>query len=99
MAPSTSKRPDGLSGFAAQVFDVLAEHTMFPWPVMKTQCERAGVDPFMLSAAHLKKPLLDSLTASIARFTSTAKGERARMSLEALRDGYSRTGPDSRPPR
>ncbi|MFO0575514.1 MAG: hypothetical protein U1A78_16085 [Polyangia bacterium] len=99
MQSSSLKRPDGLSGFAGQVFDVLARYTMFPWAVMKTQCERAGVDPYSLSAATLRRELLDNMTAGITRFTSQAKGARARADLEELLVPPARSHPDSRPPR
>lgn len=78
------KRPEGLSDFSAQVFDVLARYTMFPWPVLKTQAERLGVDPARVAPAHLEGPLLDYLASGVARFTSSAKGAQVRGELAAL---------------
>lgn len=77
-------RPEGLSDFSGQVFDVLARYTMFPWPVLKTQAERVGVDPARITPVHLDGPLLDYLAAGVARFTSSAKGDQVRGELAAL---------------
>jgi hypothetical protein len=92
-------RPEGLSAVAERVFDVLARHTMFPWPVLKTQCERIGVDPFRLTPASLDGQLLDNLAASVARFTSPAKGAEVRDELAAIIDTPSRRTSHSWRPR
>jgi hypothetical protein len=77
-------RPADLAGLSRQVFDVLARYTMFPWPVLKAQAERVRADPLRLTHADLDGPLLEHLAASVARFTSPAKGARAREELAAL---------------
>lgn len=75
-------RPPDLSEFANRVFDVLAEHTAFPWPVLKTQCERSGVDPRELMPSQLDR-VLDDLVKAVARFTSPEVGEEVRRQLRA----------------
>jgi hypothetical protein len=83
-------RPRGLNTLSTQIFELLARYTMFPWPVLKTQCERAGIDPFHLTPADLDEQLLDKLAAGVARFTSPAKGAEVRGELAALAGTASR---------
>ena len=48
---SLAKRPEGLSPLAAQIFDVLARYTAFPWPVLMTQCDAEYLNWFLARAA------------------------------------------------
>lgn len=82
---SLGKPPDGvvLAPLSAKVFDVLAQETAFPWPVMVAQCKRCAVDPTALTTTDLKT-VTPFLAQGVARFTSPEKGERVRDELEKL---------------
>ena len=41
--------PRALGPLATAVYGVLEKHTSFPWPVLKAQCRRNGIDPQHLS--------------------------------------------------
>lgn len=77
--------PPGVSlvPLSREVFQVLARHTAFPWPVLSTQCKRQGVDPGALTAADLRG-LIPHLASGVARFTSPDRGEQVRVELLAL---------------
>lgn len=86
MDAGLTKRPAGVAfnALSSAVFDILAQYTAFPWPVMLAQCKRVAVDPANLT----KKGLLDALpyiVAGVARFTSPEKATRAEQELRALR--------------
>jgi hypothetical protein len=80
-----TKPPAGvtLGPLSARIFAVLAEHTAFPWPVMKTQAQRHGLDPANLTLADLRA-LLDVLAVSVERFTSPVTGAKTREDLARL---------------
>jgi hypothetical protein len=77
------RRPDQLSPFSSQVLDVLQRSTMFPWPLLKTQADRHGVDAAALDAASLRL-ILDDLVKGLERFGSPEKAAAARAALIAL---------------
>lgn len=79
----SAKRPADVGAFAGRVLDVLERHTMFPWPLLKTQAERGGIDPASLSAADLPR-ILDDIERALARFTSPEKAALARQELASL---------------
>lgn len=85
MTPLSSKLPAGvvLGPLSRAIFDVLAVHTVFPWPVLSAQCQRAGCLPSALSPAELKT-LIPALSASVGRFTSPEKEAAVRKALSAL---------------
>jgi hypothetical protein len=77
--------PEGviLAPLSRRVFDVLARHTVFPWPVLSAQCRRHCLDPRALSPADLER-VLPHLVSGVTRFTTPAKGELVRAALAAL---------------
>ncbi len=79
------KLPDGvvLTPLSARVFQVLAQKTAFPWPVMLAQCKRCNVDPAALTPNDLRL-VLPYLADGVARFTSPDKGDHVRVELEKL---------------
>lgn len=85
MTPLSSKLPAGvvLGPLSRAVFDVLAVHTVFPWPVLSAQCQRAGCSPSDLTTAELRT-LIPALAASVGRFTSPEKEAAVRRELLAL---------------
>ncbi len=89
-----SNRPPDLSEFANRVFDVLSRHTAFPWPVLKTQCERSGIDPRELMPSQLDT-VLEDLVKAVARFTSPEVGEEVRRQLSAEARSTNRVGTSS----
>ena len=80
---SLKARPEGLSPLSTQVYEVLDQHTSFPWPALKTQAERAGFNPSLLSKADLAK-ILDALVVSVERFSNPANGAALRGKLLKL---------------
>lgn len=72
-----------LGALSRQVFDVLSEHTSFPWPIMQAQCRREGVDPTDLSAEDLAL-VLPHFGDAVARFTSPSTGQQVRAALQPL---------------
>lgn len=85
--PSVSfRRPPedvSLGRLSQSIFDVLAAHTSFPWPVMQAQSRRVGADPANLTAADLAK-LIEHLASAVGRFTSAEKAARVEQELRAL---------------
>jgi hypothetical protein len=65
------------------VWTLLAEFTAFPWPVLKTQAARQGVDPADLRVEQLRE-LVPRLALGVARFTSPQIGKEVGLRLEAL---------------
>ena len=72
-----------LNALSASVFEVLEQHTAFPWPVLAAQCKRYGRDPENLSPADLDE-LIVHLANGVARFTSPEKGETVQRDLAAV---------------
>jgi len=75
--------PRALGPLAAAVHGVLQKHTSFPWPVLKVQCRRNGIDPHHLSPATLGA-LIQDLALAVGRFNSVSSGLSVRRDLVAL---------------
>lgn len=88
MAKSLNPRPEGLAGFAARVYDILAQYTVFPWPVMKTQCERVGVDPMKLLPSQLDEQLIRHLADGVGRFTRPEKRAHLFEELQKISEPH-----------
>lgn len=80
------KVPDGvaLSPVARAVFDVLAQHSSFPWPILQTQCKRLGLDPATLASAAMTE-LAPLLATAVERFTSPEHGAQVLRALRGIR--------------
>lgn len=87
MDPQVGRLPPGieLGPLSREVFDILAEHTAFPWPVLLAQALRIGADAPNLLHSDLER-LAPRLADGVARFTSPDKGESVRARILALRD-------------
>ncbi|HJL18148.1 MAG TPA: hypothetical protein RMH99_20965 [Sandaracinaceae bacterium LLY-WYZ-13_1] len=72
-----------LGPLSRRVFDTLAEHTSFPWPILQAQCNRVGADPENLRPQDLEG-LVDHLAEAVGRFTSPRHREEVRVRLQAL---------------
>ena len=83
MTSSSAKRPATLSTTSAAVLDVLSGLTMFPWPLLKTQAERRGIDPAALEPADINV-IIDDVVTALERFTSPQKAAQARAGLTKL---------------
>jgi hypothetical protein len=78
------KRPPAqLSEVGRKAFDVLAEYTSFPGPVLAAQLKRHGLDPATVDEEGLATAMEDIAT-GVARFTSPEKGEAALARLREL---------------
>ncbi len=75
--------PPTLGPLALCVYGVLERHTSFPWPVLKSQCRRHGVDPTELSPTTLGAVIQD-LALAVARFNDMTAGLAVRRDLVAL---------------
>ncbi len=84
MTSTSSKRPSTLSATSAAVLDVLSGLTMFPWPLLKTQAERRGLEPAALMPADVAV-IIDDVVVALERFTSPQKAQVAREGLEKLK--------------
>jgi hypothetical protein len=76
-------KPEGLSIFSKEVFDVVARYTAFPWPIISAQCRRANVDPVNLDGEGLRK-VLDFIAEGVGYFTSPEKAMLVRRELALL---------------
>jgi hypothetical protein len=87
MLSPSSKLPDGvsMSPVARAAFDVLAGYTAFPWPVLSSQCKRAGYSAERLTKEQLRT-LIPLLAAGVGRFTSPEKEIAVKRELVALAD-------------
>ena len=85
--------PEGvhLGTLSTRVFEILAEHTSFPWPIMQAQCRREGVDPAAITPEGLGR-VVDHLASAVARFTSPQNGVKVADSLRPLARSAARTG-------
>jgi hypothetical protein len=72
-----------VSATSAAVLEILAPLTMFPWPLLKTQAIRRGLDPAALEVDDVEV-VLDDIVKGIERFTSPEKAMVARAALVAL---------------
>jgi hypothetical protein len=79
------KLPEGLElvPFSRRVFETLARHTSFPWPIMQAQSKRVGADPAQLSPTDLAK-LAPLLAEAVGRFTSPEARDDVQRELERL---------------
>jgi hypothetical protein len=68
---------------AISVFGVLERHTSFPWPVLKSQCRKNGIDPTNLTPATLGAVIQD-LALAVGRFNSMTAGLAVRRELVSL---------------
>lgn len=75
--------PPPLGPLARAVHDVLERHTAFPWPVLKSQCRRRGIDPRTLTPITLGA-VIEDLAFAIARFNTIPAGMAARRELVEL---------------
>jgi len=80
-----TRRPRGveLGSFSQEVLETLSTFTAFPWPLLKTQAERAGYDPATLEASTLA-PIVESLARGVARFNTPEAGEMVKAALMEL---------------
>ena len=72
-----------LNAFSRHVFDTLARHTSFPWPVLATQCSKMSIDPRNLTPTSLES-VLDMLAAAVGQFTSPETREAVARELLTL---------------
>lgn len=72
-----------LGALSLQVFEILAEYTVFPWPVLLAQAGRVGADPQHLTRADLEH-LGPRLAEGVARFTSPEKGAAVLARIRQL---------------
>lgn len=77
------KNSPPLGPLAREVYAVLERYTSFPWPVLKSQCRRNGIDPRALSPTTLGAVLQD-LAFAVARFNTVAAGMAVRRELVEL---------------
>ncbi len=75
--------PQALCPLSTSVYGVLERYTAFPWPVMKSQCRRRGLDPHNLTATTLGSVLQD-LALAVGRFNTMSAGLSVRRELVAL---------------
>jgi hypothetical protein len=73
-----------LGELSQQVFDILAEYTVFPWPVLLAQAGRVGADAQNLSHADLER-IGPKLAQGVARFTSPEKGAAVLQRIRELK--------------
>ena len=76
-------KPDGLSSFSKEVFDVVARYTAFPWPIISAQCRRANVDAMNLDRESLGR-VVDFISEGVGYFTSPEKATLVRRELALL---------------
>lgn len=82
---SFQRRPEGASPVTSVILDVLGAYTMFPWPLLKTQAERHGLNGAQLTLEQVRVIAVD-VEAALARFTSPEKAKAAMADLwSALR--------------
>lgn len=80
MLAVSTNAPPYLGRTSFKVYQALAKFTAFPWPIMKSQCRRRGLDPAELSATQLGFVLQD-LALAVARFNDMNTGFAARRAL------------------
>lgn len=73
-----------LNELSEQVFAILAEYTVFPWPVLLAQAGRVGADAQKLQLEDLLR-LGPKLAEGVARFTTPEKGRAVLERLAKLR--------------
>jgi serine/threonine protein kinase len=75
------KKPPAVGPLSEAVLAVLGRHVPMPWAMLKTQCDRIGMDPSNVRVADLPE-LADVLVKATARLMGPA--ERAAMHLAIL---------------
>ena len=85
MDDSLTRPPQGVSlnDLSASVFALLARHTAFPWPVLKTQAERMGYDGSNLGPRELEA-ITELIARGVARFNSPEAGRAVQLELKDL---------------
>jgi hypothetical protein len=85
MEESLTRPPPGveLGELSLRVFEILAEYTVFPWPVLLAQAGRIGADAQNLTREDLEK-LGPKLAEGVARFTSPEKGAAVLERIQKL---------------
>ena len=86
MEERLNRPPSGveLNELSGEVFEILAEYTVFPWPVLLAQAGRVGADAQNLQPEDLLK-LGPKLAEGVARFTTPEKGRAVLERLAKLR--------------
>jgi hypothetical protein len=86
MEERLTRPPQGieLGALSLRVFEILADYTVFPWPVLTAQATRIGVDAQNLTREDLGR-LGPKLAEGVARFTSPEKGAAVLKRLGELR--------------
>ncbi len=76
------KVPEGivLSPFSMKVFGLIGKYSVFPWLILKAQCEDLNLDPTQITPQNLVQ-LRPRLVAALTRFTSPMKGESFDLEL------------------
>jgi hypothetical protein len=92
--PSSAPRIDALSPTARRVLSALHRHVTLGWPILKAQCEIAGVDPHALSDGDVE-PLVRRLVDTVSKFAGGAKAELLRDELLGLDAGPRSVGRQS----
>lgn len=80
-----TRRPEGvvLNALSDQVFEILARHTAFPWPVMLAQCKRVAADPANLTVESLQMAA-PFMVQGVARFTDPLRAQQVGRELAEL---------------
>ncbi len=76
-APTDSGGASEMSAASRLMLEVLKRHCSLAWPIMKTQCSLAGLDPCALTLADVKG-VVPAVVVALTRFTSEAKARSFR---------------------
>jgi eukaryotic-like serine/threonine-protein kinase len=80
---SVSKKPGRVGPLSEAVLAVLGRHVPMPWAMLKTQCDRIGMDASNVQAADLPQ-LADALVKAASRFVGPAAREAMRAAILRL---------------
>lgn len=83
MPAALATLPPNCCRLSLRVHQVLAQYTAFPWPIMRSQCRRHGIDAQALTPATLGFVLRD-LALGVARFRDSQAGVAAHRDLVVL---------------
>jgi len=72
-----------MGAFSLRVYGVLKAHTASPWPIMRAQCQRRGIDARSLDAKSLAVVIPD-LAAAVGKYASLRAGLAAQQDLGDL---------------
>jgi hypothetical protein len=92
--PASAPHIDALSPTARRVLSALHKHVTLAWPILKAQCEIAGVDPRELSDGDVE-PLVGRLVDAVSKFAGAAKADLLRDELLGLDAGPRSVGRSS----